>query len=159
MRVAVLIRSTLAVLAAAVGVVTWWPSPAGANEVDLSSCRGAKPHAASETAVFRLVNVERRRRGAAALKRDLLLTRDARRHDAWMARTLRFEHPESGLAFAKGAPASQNLAFVSNPRSAVAGFVRSAPHRENMLPARWRRAGVGALQCRGMILVTVNLVG
>lgn len=159
MRVAVLIRSTIALLAAAAGVIIGWPSSAGANAVDLTTCRGATAHAASETAIFRLVNAERRRRGAAVLKRDVLLGREARRHSAWMARTLRFQHPEAGLTFAKGAPASQNLAFVSNPRSAVAGFVRSAPHRDNMLPARWRKAGVGAVQCRGMILVTVNLIG
>ncbi len=159
MRVAVLIRSTVAVLAAAGGVVIAWPSSAGADDVDLTSCRGAKAHPASETAVFRLVNAERRRRGVAPLKRDPLLARDARRHSVWMARTLRFEHPDDGLAFAKGAPASQNLAFVSNPRSAVAGFVQSEPHRENMLPARWRRGGVGSLQCRSMILVTVDVIG
>jgi uncharacterized protein YkwD len=159
MRVAVLIRSTIAVLAAASGVVIVWPSGAGANAVDLTTCRGARLDLARETAVFRLVNAERRRRGAAALRRDALLAREARRHSVWMARTLRFQHPNGGLAFAKGAPASQNLAFVSNPRSAVAGFMRSAPHRDNMLPARWRRAGVGTLQCRGMILITVNVIG
>lgn len=97
-------------------------------------------------------------RPAAALERLPRLVAAGRVHSRWMARTGLFEHPTSGLAWADGRPAAQNLAFAPNSESAIAGLLASDEHKANMLPRRWRFFGIGAFRCDGMVLYTINVL-
>jgi uncharacterized protein YkwD len=122
----------------------------------LPSCKGNKAHAGAEKALTRLINLERRRRGQPALRRVTSLVRNARAHNRWMLTKRTFAHP-SRLKFGGGRRASQNLAYMQTPKAAVRGLMKSPPHRANMIGRGWRKVGIGATSCRGMLLFTVNI--
>jgi uncharacterized protein YkwD len=123
----------------------------------LPACKASKSVPGAEKALIKEINSERRRRGARPLQRLSRLVANARAHNRWMARTRKFSHPTTRLKFGQGKRASQNLAFMPNARSAFVGFMRSPPHKGNMLPRSWRKIGVGATRCNGMLLFTVNM--
>ncbi|MDH3227014.1 MAG: CAP domain-containing protein [Thermoleophilia bacterium] len=123
----------------------------------LPACKASKPVPGAEKSLIKEINAERKRRGAQPLKRLNRLVKSARSHNRWMARTRKFSHPTTHLKFGRGNRASQNLAFMPTARGAFVGFMGSPPHKKNMLPKSWRKIGVGAMRCNGMLLFTVNM--
>lgn len=141
--------------------------------VAASAAAGATTATASATSderrAFDLVNAERRARGESALAWDAELTRMARAHSEKMARQNFFDHagPDgqglrersraSGIAGFKAL--AENLAynkgFADAASCAVAGWMRSAGHRENILNAQFTRAGIGvARTADGRVYIT-----
>ncbi|WP_367129230.1 CAP domain-containing protein [Saccharothrix sp. HUAS TT1] len=109
---------------------------------------------ALEDRVVSLVNVERSRRGLAALGVDERLRRSARRHSADMARRRVLAHLLPGgpdpfermLAEGFPHPAGENVAFGQETAvRVVEAWMRSAPHRANVLHAEFATIGVGLL--------------
>ncbi len=148
---------TLAVFAA--GVFTAENSNSARAAQSLPACKAPKAAPSAEKSLITQINRERKRRGAKPLKRLTRLVSSARAHNRWMASKRLFAHPSRRIKFGLGGPASQNLAFMPNARSAFAGFMGSPPHKANMLPKKWKKIGVGASKCSGMILFTVNMTG
>lgn len=150
-----LVVTTLVALVAGGLGVQGAPSARAAAMPGCSVSGPVKP--AAERSLVRLINVERRRRGATPLRRLTRLVVAARANNRRMASRRKFSHPAGGLTFGRGRRAAQNLAFMPNASSAFAGFMGSPPHRANMLGRRWRTIGVGAMRCRGMLIFTVNI--
>ena len=143
--------------AVAAGALTTENAEKAGAAQSLPACKASKAVPGAEKALVAEINRERKRRGAKPLKRLSRLVTNARAHNRWMARTRKFSHPTTRLKFGQGKRASQNLAFMPNARSAFVGFMRSRPHKDNMLPKSWRKIGVGATRCNGMLLFTVNM--
>ncbi len=111
-----------------------------------------------ERAVVEAVNDARRQRGLHALRPDAELGDIARRYSCAMAKGRFFDHTApSGETMrdrlergGKGfTAAGENLAYIEarDPaRKAVAGWMKSASHRENILGRDFTTTGVGA--CR-----------
>jgi uncharacterized protein YkwD len=148
---------TLAVFAA--GVLTAESSDSAHAAQRLPVCKASSAVPSAEKSLVTQINRERKRRGAKPLARLSRLVTSARSHNRWMMQKKLFSHPNRGLKFGRGRPASQNLAFMPNARSAFVGFMKSPPHKNNMLPRKWKRIGVGAMKCNGMLLFTVNMTG
>jgi uncharacterized protein YkwD len=132
--------------------------------VTLTSLASAAPPStpdivAIERAVVDAVNAARTERGLQPLTVDPELTGIARRHSCAMAERGFFEHTmPDGTTMAERLKAAgrrylaagENLARIEarDPAArAVAGWLKSATHRENMLSPRFTTTGVGA--CRG----------
>ncbi|MDQ2588098.1 CAP domain-containing protein [Saccharothrix yanglingensis] len=107
---------------------------------------------ALEDRVVSLVNVERSRRGLAVLGADERLRRSARRHSTDMARCRTLAHRLPGepdpfermLAEGFEQPGGENVAFGQETAVRVAeAWMRSAPHRANVLHPGFTRIGVG----------------
>ena len=118
------------------------------------------PLAAVERAVVDKVNDARRERKLPPLSPDPALADIARRHSCAMAEKGFFDHTDPGgasmaerLAQAgkRYLAAGENIARIEtrgDPAArAVAGWLKSPGHRENMLSPRFSATGVGA--CRG----------
>lgn len=130
---------------ATAGALTVIASPAGAVTGDASE-------QALETAVNRLVDVERGRAGCAPLKTSEQLITAARAHSAWMAQTGKFSHLGSGgstfvtrvEATGYRQPSGENIAWGYRSASAVVdGWMNSPGHRANILNCRSKAVGVG----------------
>ena len=107
---------------------------------------------ALEDRVVSLVNVERSRRGLSRLVADERLRRSSRRHSDDMARARQLAHQlpkgpdpfERMLAEGYEEPGGENVAFGQESAvSVVAAWMRSAPHRANVLYPDFSRIGVG----------------
>lgn len=105
-----------------------------------------------EDRVVALVNLERRRRGLCLLEIDERLRRSARWHSADMATRSFFahQHPRgpspSERMFAAGVkdPAGENIAVGhETPAHVMNHWMRSIPHRRNILNEQFRTIGVG----------------
>ncbi|MGW6449804.1 CAP domain-containing protein [Lentzea sp. NPDC055074] len=110
---------------------------------------------AFENKVVALVNTMRGRRGLTALATDDRLRSSSRRHCADMAarRVLAHRLPGGPSPFdrmaAEGfpAPAGENVAFgQETPARVVEAWLRSRPHRANILHPGFRVIGVGVLR-------------
>ena len=114
----------------------------------------------TRAAVLCLVNRFRRAHGRRALRLNRQLTRAAQAYSAQMARRGFFAHTspsggtmvdrlrESGYLSTGGSWAvGENLAWgthhLSAPAQIVNGWLRSPPHRANLLRAKYREAGIG----------------
>ncbi|MFI9009969.1 CAP domain-containing protein [Actinosynnema sp. NPDC053489] len=109
---------------------------------------------ALEDRVVSLVNVERSRRGLSKLAGDERLRRSSRRHSDDMARAGVLAHRLPGgpdpfermLAEGYEAPGGENVAFGQESAvQVVEAWMRSAPHRANILYPDFTRIGVGLL--------------
>jgi uncharacterized protein YkwD len=115
-----------------------------------------------EAQVLRAVNAQRVRRGLVPLRINRQLAVVARGHSTSMAehgyfahesydgsafnRRIRAAYPESGM---RAWSAGENLAWRSpdlSAQHAVEMWLSSPTHRANMLAARWREIGVGAVR-------------
>jgi uncharacterized protein YkwD len=125
----------------------------------LAASAGAQPSAVDlERAVTDAVNAARRERSLALLQPDANLSEIARRHSCDMAERGYFEHtapdgPSMAERLKEGGAryvaAGENIARIEgrDPAArAVAGWLKSPGHRENMLSPRFTTTGVGA--CR-----------
>jgi uncharacterized protein YkwD len=99
-------------------------------------------------------NHQRARVGCKALKVNNDLTRAARDHSAWMAKTGTFSHVGSGgstfdarirkAGFAN--PSAENIAFgFRTGAEVVNAFMKSPGHRANIVNCQSRSVGVGAV--------------
>ncbi|MGI5499181.1 CAP domain-containing protein [Lentzea sp. CA-135723] len=108
-----------------------------------------------EDRVTALVNATRARRGLPALGTDDRLRCSSRRHCADMAahRLLAHQLPRCPTPFERMAaegfphPAGENVAFgQETPVRVVEAWMRSRPHRANILDPRFRVVGVGVVR-------------
>jgi uncharacterized protein YkwD len=132
---------------AAAGALTMIAAPAGAAPAKTSE-------QALQTEVNRLTNIERTKRGCAALKVNAQLTAAARGHSGWMAQTGTFSHTGSaGSSFVArvkatgyGQPSAENIAWGFPTAAAVVeGWMNSPGHRANILNCRSKSVGVGVV--------------
>lgn len=105
-----------------------------------------------EDRVVFLVNQEREARRLRPLRRDELLRTAARAHSADMARRRYFAHVAPGgstpyermIAAGVTWPGGENIAMGhERPVTVVQGWMRSLPHRANILHPEFRAIGVG----------------
>lgn len=99
-----------------------------------------------------LVNVERRKKGLSPLRTDERLRQSARWHSADMARRGFFAHQaargpspfERMIVAGVEEPAGENIAMGHETAAQVVNaWMRSVPHRRNILAAEFRTIGVG----------------
>ena len=114
-----------------------------------------------EAGVLVQINTVRRQRGLAPLRLSLQLRAAANAHSTSMATAGFFSHESSdGTLFWKRVAryypqgsrrfwsVGENLLWSSpdvDPAGAVRMWMNSAPHRENVLNARWREVGLSAV--------------
>jgi len=108
-----------------------------------------------ESRVARLVNTTRSRYGLESLTEDERLRRSSRRHCADMAARLTLAHQLPGhpdpfermLAEGFPDPGGENIAFGQETAHRVMeSWMRSRPHRANILYPEFRVIGVGLLR-------------
>jgi uncharacterized protein YkwD/uncharacterized membrane protein required for colicin V production len=113
------------------------------------------PDTEAETAMLRLVNAERRRRGLSPLKMDEKLRQVARQHSRDMLARGYFAHqdPEGRSPFdrmrAAGIryrAAGENLALAPDVETAHTGLMNSPGHRANILNRAFGKVGIGAIR-------------
>jgi uncharacterized protein YkwD len=111
-----------------------------------------------EDRVVELVNLERSRRGLGALVIDERLRLAARGHSAAMAKRGCLAHQlprgpsplDRMLAAGVGEPGGENIAVGQrSPANVVSAWMRSIPHRRNILDGTFRTIGVGVHHARG----------
>ena len=149
-----------AVLAAAIPLAG---AAAGASAPDAiaQGCPGARsaPGQSGPEVTLCVINAERRSGGLAALAPNVRLARAARSHSADMVARGYFAHTSPGggtlaarlrrVGYARGCAwaAGETLAWGSGlwvtPRSRVAAWMRSRPHRAILLDPAYREAGIG----------------
>jgi hypothetical protein len=136
----------------------------GLNAPDASAraCAGARsaPDGSGPDVVLCLVNAERRSRGLAVLAANGKLARAARHHAANMVARGYFAHTSPGgstftarlrhVGYAAGCAswsAGETIAWGAGgqgtPKSRVAAWLRSDPHRQILLDPAFREVGVG----------------
>jgi uncharacterized protein YkwD len=132
-------------------------------------------HSASEATMLRLVNHARTSRGLHAVrivssldKAALLHSRDMVGHDyfshssrggATLAARARSAGYPSGSAL--GEVIAYGSSFRGTPASIFKSWMRSSPHRQVILAARWRDVGIGCARgtyrgCSGVVMYTVD---
>lgn len=108
---------------------------------------------ADEQAVLDDTNAERKKAGLDPLTVDAKLLAAARGHAANMAKTDRLDHTLDGLTAADRVKAAgyefsrtgENIAWnQKTPKAAVAGWMQSAGHKENLLNTDFTQIGVAA---------------
>ena len=154
------------------------PADAEASENKLGDCVDsrqssgshiAKPEvrvledAAAETELLLMANRSRELSGAPALRADESLLEAARRHARLMVSSQQMEHqypgePELMQRIAQAGPlkmdsAGENIAYATCPTSANDAFMRSAPHRKNLLDREFNVAGIAAIWSHGRLYV------
>jgi uncharacterized protein YkwD len=127
---------------------------------------------ATEQALLAEMNRVRAAHGLVWLKVDPKLQRAARGHSADMLRRGYFAHGNFSrrvqLVGASGPRLAENLAWAhgarANPQAIVKMWLRSPPHRANLLRAGFRRVGVAAPRGtfaarQDAVVVTANFAG
>lgn len=123
-----------------------------------AACR-ATVAPADEARLARLIDSQRRATPVTRVARLRALKRVGRAKSLDMARGGSFSHA-SGMSWAAGHAAGQNIAMAPTAVVAFRAMLKSRPHRRNMLAPRWRFDGVGAARdCSGQIYFTVNFLG
>lgn len=118
---------------------------------------------ADEAALTAMINQARKAEGVRKVAKHPALRRAGRTKSMQMAAGGRFAHSDerrsSGMSWADGRAAGQNLAMARDARSAFTAMLRSPSHRRNLLASDWRFTGVGAARdCEGRIFFTINLM-
>lgn len=118
----------------------------------------------AEQQLFQLVNQERAKAGAPALKWDERLQRAAREHSAFMAQRQQLSHDFPGeLPMHKRLAAqgirlnndAENVAFDDgDAQRAHEGLMESPPHRANILNLQYNAAGIGVVRQGQRLWVT-----
>lgn len=114
---------------------------------------------ADEARLAQLINAQRHAVPVAGVARLPELKRVGRAKSMDMASGGAFSHA-SGMSWAAGRAAGQNIAMAPTAAIAFRAMLNSPPHRRNMLAPGWRFGGVGAARdCDGQIYFTVNFLG
>jgi uncharacterized protein YkwD len=114
---------------------------------------------ADEARLAHLIDSQRRAVPVTDVARLPALKRVGRAKSLDMASGGAFSHA-SGMSWAGGHSAGQNIAMAPSATVAFRAMLNSPPHRRNMLAPGWRFGGVGAARdCAGQIYFTVNFLG
>jgi uncharacterized protein YkwD len=108
------------------------------------------------------MNDARSDRGARLLDRGWRLRELADQHSRQMANAGRIFHTAylgSKLTFVSWSVAGENVGAGSTMRSLYEAFMKSAPHRDNILRRGYRRVGIGVYAHDGFLWVTMIFVG
>ena len=151
------------VLAGALLIALLFSLPAARAQAPCADARLAPAAGNSDrisAAILCLLNEERRSRGLKPLDDESRLLKAARRHSSDMVRRRYFSHdsPDGGTMIKRAKAAkyvpkdrgwrvAENLAWGSgsygSARHVVTSWMKSAPHRKNILDDELRHAGVG----------------
>lgn len=119
-------------------------------------------HASDRRALLDLVNEARVAADRAPLRLHRTLSRRAERHAARMAEAERLWHSDL-LRTMRGIEgweiAGENVGAGQTVRSILRAFLRSGPHRRNVLRRAFRRAGIGVARHDGTVWVAVVFFG
>ena len=129
-------------------------SPASSMEADLSGSGGGHyGFKSAEICFMRKINQARARRGLPALSWDKQLGYVARKHARQMASNRSVYHdPNMGQEVTRWRSLAQNTGRGGSCRSTFRQFMRSAPHRYNIMD-NWRFLGVGIDYAHGAVYV------
>ena len=108
------------------------------------------------------MNAARTVRGEVALDRGWRLRVLADEHSRRMANAGRIFHTRSlgyRLRYVSWTVAGENVGAGGSMRSLYDAFMKSRPHRENILERRFRRVGIGVYSSSGFLWVTLIFVG
>jgi uncharacterized protein YkwD len=108
------------------------------------------------------MNNARSDHGAAGLDRGWRLRALADEHSRQMANAGRIFHTTSlgsRLTFVSWSVAGENVGAGGSMRSLYDAFMRSDPHRDNILRRGYRRVGIGVYPHDGFLWVTLIFVG
>ena len=108
------------------------------------------------------INTARAGHGERALAGGWRLRDLANAHSRQMANAGRIFHtPSLGsrLTFLTWRTAGENVGAGTSMRKLFDAFMRSAPHRANILAGSYRRVGIGLYQADGFLWVTMVFVG
>ncbi len=130
-----------------------------------SASYGSSPYdAAAERELLDLANQARAQAGAPPLQMDEGLTQAARAHCKEMAAHNQLSHQfsgEPGLTQRLAATSSlhmdqagENVGYAASAEESHDGFMRSPPHRENLLNPEFNVAGFGVIHSGNMLFVT-----
>ncbi len=160
----------------ALGALILATAPAATSTVQAPPVNTNLSKQAIERAVIRAMNVERVERKRPALRGNAALTRAARGHSAYMARTGAFQHESANGApfwqrlvnqgFGRNRKMAENIAMVPGCDAGTAAWVvrlwmESPGHRRNLLDPELRLTGVGVAvvgDCE-QVLVTADYGG
>jgi uncharacterized protein YkwD len=112
--------------------------------------------------MFQLVNGSRRHHDLQALDLNTTLSRKAWRHSKRMAARYRVYHTTGLYSLVRRYNPSawgENVGMAGTLKRMEVLFMRSAPHRANILSHRFRHIGVGVVRARERIWVTLDFYG
>jgi uncharacterized protein YkwD len=129
------------------------------------SAQGAPSNQAS---LFALVNSTRAQHGLAALHVSPVLSRSAALKAVDIRRCASFSHTPCGVSFSRTfqqvgylrgrVSFGENLYWgqgsLGSPSAAIAAWLRSPPHRANLLGRDWRQMGVAVIHARSLFGVS-----
>ncbi|MFC4067873.1 CAP domain-containing protein [Actinoplanes subglobosus] len=133
-------------------------APAAAVTLLATPAQAATPVTTLQADIAKLTNVQRKSHGCGALTVDSKITKAARAHSGWMARTGTFSHTGSGgsnfSARLKAAgykkPGGENIAWgYRSATEVMTGWMKSPGHRANILNCKFKTIGVGAAYSAG----------
>ncbi len=160
--------SFAALIAGALVLAAVVPAPAAAATNERCSAATLIPTNANmsriRTATLCLINVERRRRGRASLRRSRQLEKAAKRFSASMVRLGFFDHvsPQGSTLtsrvrggtrylsrrvrrWALGENLAWGSSYYATPKEIVRSWMQSPGHRRNILQPRFRHVGIGVV--------------
>ena len=111
-----------------------------------------------------LTNDSRRAHGIHALHMDRRIAREARHHSARMARNRSLFHTPNVPRYLHGRRwhwwgENVGFSYSEDLGSLQRAFMRSAPHRRNILDPAYHRVGIGAERRAGRVWVTLVFYG
>lgn len=125
-----------------------------------SDARQQPDHGAAEQALFALANRERKSRGLSTLAWDDALAGSARQHAAIMAQHNAISHQFDGepdlparlkATGARFSEAAENVAFGPSAAEIHDGWMKSPPHRANLLNPELTSLGIGVAEKDGTL--------
>ncbi|PWK50347.1 CAP domain-containing protein [Actinoplanes xinjiangensis] len=128
-------------------------APAAAVMFFAAPAEAATPVTTLQAGIAELTNAQRKSHGCGAVTVNANITRAARAHSVWMAKTGTFSHAGSGgstfSARVKAAgyqrPGGENIAWGYRSADAVVqAWMKSPGHRANILNCKFKTVGVGA---------------
>ncbi|MEV0638493.1 CAP domain-containing protein [Streptomyces sp. NPDC050619] len=147
-----------------------WPTPSAGSPTQPPQphhSHGPDRRGTTEARLVSAVNEHRRQAGCRPLRPHAALNRAARAHSLHMARRQRLTHVGAGgTTLAERARAAgyrprftaENVtAGPADASAAVSVWMRSSPHRANLLTCRYTHAGVGVAAGRGGPWWTLDL--
>ena len=112
--------------------------------------------------MFQLVNGSRRHHNLRALDLNATLSTKAWRHSKRMAARNSVYHTTDLWSLVRRYSPSawgENVGMAGTLKRMEILFMRSAPHRANILSSRFRHIGVGVVRARDRIWVTMDFYG
>jgi uncharacterized protein YkwD len=112
--------------------------------------------------MLRLLNQTRRAHGLQVFRLNLSLSRYAMTHSKHMAASRTLFHTSDLYSKVRSYGPSrwgENIGYASTLRLLRTLWMRSAPHRANILNAGFRRIGIGIVKARGVFWVTTIFYG